>query len=130
MDLVSASYADADDVHNIHESASESVRHLLVLVPLRHATSDRLADRAADGRALIEPDVVDAFVRADGADLLGADERAYNERAHGRADDCADFIGAHGPADGGPYAWADRRADGVLVFVRLRDADPVAGPDD
>ena len=54
-----------------------AVRRLLVLVRLRHATSDWPADRAADGRALAEPDVVDALVRADDcADLFGADRRA------------------------------------------------------
>jgi hypothetical protein len=42
-----------------------------------------------------KPDVVDAFVRAD---------------------DGADFLGADGSADGGPYACAD----GVLVLIRLR----------
>ena len=34
--------------------------------------------------------------------------------------DSADLLGADERADGGPYAWADRRADGVLVLVRLR----------
>ena len=53
------------------------------------------------------------------APVNGADEffvwladRAADERA----DDGANFLGAHGSADGGLYACAD----GVLVLVRLR----------
>ena len=74
LDLVSAADADADDVHDINKGTA--VRRLLVLVRLRlrHLCAKRLADRAADRRALAEPDVVDAFVRADDcSDLSRAD---------------------------------------------------------
>ena len=106
--MVPASYADADDVHNINKGAA--VRRLLVLVRLRlrHLRAERLADRAADRRAVAEPDVVDAFVRAD---------------------DCADLFGADRRADDVTFACPDARFRRAFLLLYLRHDSPDAVAD-
>ena len=80
-------------------------------VGTRHLCAEWPADRAADRRALFEPDVVDAFVRADDfADLF-------------RADACAQSV---------TYAWAVACPDArfrravLLLYLRHDSSDAVA----